>query len=467
LIRSLLDEVMTAINTGDLALLPYRQFAQEEVQTAFRYMAQARHTGKIVVMHDVMPDQGVRPGHVRAGVTYLVTGGLRGLGLLVARWLAEQGATSLALVGRSAPGAAERAQIEALEGAGCRMLVMQADVSLRSDVERVLAAIDAQLPSLAGIIHSAGVLDDGVLVQQTWPRFAAVLAPKVLGAWHLHQLTQQKTLDFFVLFSSIASLLGSPGQGNHAAANAFLDALAHHRRRQGLPAISINWGIWSEVGIAAERAIDMQRGEQGLLPIAPKDGLCLLARILEQQPTQIGVSPVAWPQFLRRFEGGRRPFFLAMTGGNNPAIPAPIQRAEEEQGLLVELAALPAAKRRYRLIDFVKLQACRVLDLDPTACDERLPLRELGLDSLMAVELRNVIGQQMGLKRSLPATLVFDYPSVQAISDFLLRSVLVFDGQQANAEPVAPAGEAATDFVLDIETLSDEEVERRLAQQFS
>jgi acyl carrier protein len=363
---------------------------------------------------------------------------------------------------------------------------------MRSDVERVLAAIDAEGLLLGGVIHCAGVLDDGVLVQQTWPRFAAVLAPKVLGAWHLHQLTQQRNLDCFVMFSSLASLFGSPGQGNHAAANAFLDALAYHRRSQGLPAASINWGIWSEVGIAAERAVAAQHSQQGLQPITPDDGLLLLGAVLEQQPTRIGISPVAWPQFLRSFGGGRRPFFRALAGAVQPDPPAAGVRTEVLTGakgnLVEELAVLPAAKRRQQLIDFVKTQACQVLDLDPAACDERTPLRELGLDSLMAVELRNVLGQRLALKRSLPATLVFDYPSVQAISDYLLRQVPEFAERTAvtlvpgetPAPGVSPgavfaAGSSAgpgperetADFVLDIETLSDEEVERRLAGQFS
>ncbi len=342
-------------------------------------------------------------------------------------------------------------------------------MAVRAEVERVLAAIDAGGRPLGGVIHCAGVLDDGVLVQQTWPRFAAVLAPKVLGAWHLHQLTQQRSLDCFVLFSSLASLFGSPGQGNHAAANAFLDALAYHRRSQGLPAASINWGIWSEVGIAAERAaarcgcrVAAQHSQQGLKPIAPEDGLLLLGAVLEQQPTRIGISPVDWPQFMRSFGGGRRPFFGALAGAAQPEPPDAGIRTGVLPGakgnLAQELAALPAAKRRQQLIDFVRTQACQVLDLDTAACDERTPLREMGLDSLMAVELRNVLGQRLALKRSLPATLVFDYPSVQAISDYLLRQVPEF------AE--GPAADTA-DFVLDIETLSDEEVERRLAGQFS
>jgi acyl carrier protein len=373
----------------------------------------------------------------------------------------------------------------------------------------VLAAIAESLPPLAGVVHCAGVLDDGVLMQQSWPRFAGVLAPKVQGAWMLHQLTRALPLDFFVLYSSLASLFGSAGQGNHAAANAFLDALACHRRGQGLPATSINWGVWSQVGIAARLAASRQEedrapGFQGLGAIAPQEGMELFGAILSQEiehsgraPAQIGVTPVAWPRYAASFAGAGRPFFARFAGGAAAAAHAPAAAPAVGKAaapartngaaLSQELAALPAAKRRARLIDFIKVQAGQVLGLDPQACSERAPLSDLGLDSLMAVELRNVLSQRLGLKRPLPATLVFDYPSIQAMADYLLAGVLALDtvvqpvgavhtaGQQpagqlasglsslSSAQSSTEADEPGDALLADLESLSDEEVERRLA----
>jgi acyl carrier protein len=462
--------VLAAIAAGHLTPLPQRSFPLAAAVAAFRYMAQARHTGKIVLTLPTEDAQSA-PVHplISSSAAYLITGGLRGLGLLTATWLAEQGAQALALVGRSAPDAAARAAIARLEAGGCRVLVLQADVAQRAEVQRVLAIIAEELPPLAGVIHAAGVLDDGALIQQSWPRFAAVMAPKVQGAWHLHQLTEHLPLDFFVLFSSLAALFGSAGQGNHAAANAFLDALAHYRRGAGLPASSINWGIWSEVGSAAGLAATVQRGDGGLGIIAPPAGLRLLQWVLAQQPVQIGITPVAWPSYLRSFAGGGRRFFARMASAKAaapPAAPAAAQQAAaSQQNCLDELAALSPAKRRTWLIDLIKAQAGEVLGLDPQACSERAPLSELGLDSLMAVELRNVLSRRLGLKRSLPATLVFDYPSIQSIAAYLLRDVLVFDDSQPSRSASAPVSSAA--LLDDFETLSDEEVERRLAQQFS
>ena len=319
------------------------------------------------------------------------------------------------------------------------------------------------------------------------------MAPKVNGAWHLHQLTQDQPLDFFVLFSSLASLFGSPGQANHSAANAFMDALAHYRRSQGLLATSINWGVWSEVGIAAHLAAAVQGGGSGLGTIAPQHGLRVLRWMIEEQPVQIGVTPIAWAAYLHNFGGGRRRFFADVAGSRSaevtyadkqpgathvvdltnagaPAAPSP--KEATKTGLLDELASLPPARRRTRLIEWVKTQAGHVLGLDPQLCSERMPLSEQGLDSLMAVELRNLLSQRLGLKRSLPATLVFDYPTIQAIADYLLSEsagLIARPAESAGAaagRPTVGDRPAAPVTVLDVlEDLSDEEVERRLAQQ--
>ena len=232
---------------------------------------------------------------IRQDGTYLITGGLGGLGLAVAEWLAERGARHLLLLGRRVPTAAVQLQLDALAAQGVTVTVAQADVSDKQRLQAILDQIDAAYP-LCGVIHGAGVLDDGALQQQNSARFAKVLAPKVQGAWNLHLLTQGMALDFFVLFSSAAALLGSRGQANYAAANAFLDALAHHRHAQGLPGLSIDWGAWAEVGMAAQlvRTQRTQLAAQGMRAIAPAQGVAALAHLLGQPTPQVGVIPVNW-----------------------------------------------------------------------------------------------------------------------------------------------------------------------------
>ena len=198
---------------------------------------------------------------MRADGSYLITGGMGGLGLRVAHWLVEKGARHLILMGRQGATAAIALQIQELEQAGAIVTPLCADVSDESQMRTVLGDLAIAAPPLLGIIHAAGVLEDGVLQQQTWERFRRVMAPKVQGAWNLHVFTQNQSLDFFVLFSSSASILGAAGQANYGAANAFLDALATYRRSQGLPGLSINWGHFG--GSGDDCCIATQRSSPG------------------------------------------------------------------------------------------------------------------------------------------------------------------------------------------------------------
>ena len=244
-------------------------------------MSLARHIGKVVVTvdgegHDV-PTPAIRPDGC-----YVITGGVGGLGLAVARWLAQRGAKGLLLMSRRAASTEAAAAIETLRGEGAEVRVVQGDVASATDVGRALAEARAILGPVRGVVHAAGQLDDGVLLEQDWARFAGVMAAKVAGAWHLHTLTRDDDLDLFVLFSSVASLLGSPGQGNHAAANAYLDALAHHRRALGLCGLSINWGAWSEIGAAARADRERRIQLQGIDSMTPAEALAALEAALDQ-----------------------------------------------------------------------------------------------------------------------------------------------------------------------------------------
>ncbi len=352
-------------------------FPFAHASNAFRLMAQARHIGKLVLTH---------PGSVpvRPDATYLVTGGFGGVGLHVLDWLAAGGARHLAVIGRSAPGTAAAAQIEQLYRGGVQVVPLQGDVSSADDLARALRQCEALLPALRGVIHCAGVLDDGVLSAQTWSRFETVFAPKVAGTWNLHQATREMPLDFFVTFSAAASLLGSAGQANYAAANAFLDSFCHYRHALGLPALSINWGLWRGAGMAGSTD-RLHREASGLRPMEPADALGALERLLAEDAVSAAV-------FARE----------------RPAAAPPPARFS------AELAAAPR-HRRASLVERHVLDTIReTLGIAGRASlDQTQPLRDMGLDSLLAVELRNRLCASLGV--DLPPTLAFDYPTAEAV----------------------------------------------------
>ena len=278
LIRTMLEELVEHFESGRLRPLPVRAFAMRDVERAFRHMARAQHTGKIVLL----PPDSELEGLVRSDGSYLVSGGLGALGLEAARWLAEQGAREVILLGRRAPDAQQEQRLATIRELGTRVEVRATDVSDRAELAALLAELEQQGTRMRGVIHAAGVLDDAALLNQTWDKYQNVQRAKAQGAWNLHCLTEAYELDFFVLYSSVASLLGPAAQANYAAANAFLDGLAHHRRFRGLPALSINWGPWASAGMAAastERELRRRRAA-GFGEIGRSSGLRALALLL-------------------------------------------------------------------------------------------------------------------------------------------------------------------------------------------
>lgn len=356
--------------------------------------------------------------------TYLITGGLGGLGLAMARWMVERGgAKNLVLSSRSGSSDAARSAIDDIERMGARVLVVQADVSREDQVASMLQTVRSTMPPLRGIIHAAGVLDDGILLQQNWERFNRVMAPKLNGSWNLHVFTLDTPLDFFVLFSSGASLLGSAGQGNYAAANAFMDALAHYRRSRGLPAVSINWGAWAGVGMATtSAAVERRLTKDGMQPISLTQGMEVLEQLLPQSPAQIGVLPIDWSKFAKPFAIGERPPFLLRLLEKEQSQTHSNAGSGFEQAwrheLLQKLEAATENERESILQHYVCLLVGQVLGLDATfKLEPGQNLFELGMDSLMAVELRNQFHTL--LDRPIPANLVFDHPNADALTAYL------------------------------------------------
>ena len=387
--------------------------------------------------------------------SYLVTGGLGALGLKVGHWLVAQGAKHLVLTGRRGASEEVQATLDQLELAGIQVLVIQADVSHQKDVGRLLDTIKNSMPPLRGIVHTAGVLDDGVLLQQTWERFSQIMAPKVAGTWNLHILTQAMPLDFFVCFSSMASLLGSPAQGNYVVANTFMDALAHHRQALGLSGLSINWGPWAEVGMAAELGKRDQRRltDQGLGSINLDDGLQILGELLGQNVAQVGVLPINWSLFLPQFyQGVESPFLEAVTITSPPSV-------AHKPLLLKQLEESPVKEHRAILFRHIRAEIARVLELKTS--EQIQPSQklfdELGIDSLMAVELKNRLQASVG--HPLRSTLVFDYPTLESLVDYLSQEL-------AFSDEVGTQPESGHDASLaELEQLSEAEAEALLLKE--
>jgi acyl carrier protein len=290
------------------------------------------------------------------------------------------------------------------------------------------------------------------------------MSPKVDGAWNLHSLTRGKQLDFFVLFSSVASIFGNAGQSNHAAANTFLDMLAHYRHQHGLPALSINWGVWSGVGIAAEMKVGQRAEQKGMSTISPEKGLQILDEMMQETTAQVVVAPVQWDTFIKRYASINQRVWLSSVAPEQSPLLADRRVSQSEESsasLQLQLKDAPPNQKRDVVLAFVSEQVKSVLGLELSeTVNPGQPLEELGLDSLTAVELRNMLSSHLKLDRNLPATLVFDYPTVNALTDYLAQNILQEEFKKTSDVP-SPTLE--TDLVKNIENLSDEEVDRMLS----
>ncbi|AUX44989.1 hypothetical protein SOCE26_064650 [Sorangium cellulosum] len=356
--------------------------------------------------------------------TVLITGGTGALGSLLARHLVDgYGVNHLLLTSRQgtqAPGAdALRSELEAR---GAHVTITSCDAADRDALKALLDGIDSTHPLIA-VVHTAGVLDDGVLAAMTPERLDRVFTPKVDAAWNLHELTQHRDLAAFILFSSLAGVTGAPGQANYAAANTFLDALAHHRRAQGLPATSLAWGLWQLDGGLAHQlsAADSARMRRsGLRPIAPEQGLALFDAALGADAA--GIVPTLFDfATLAAHREVLPPLFRALIGAQ--AARPLANNSAGTLSLLQQLAALDPDARHNNLLELVRSEAATVLGIvSAAAVDARRPLQELGLDSLMAVELRNRLAARVGVK--LQATLLFDHPTPDALARFLATKLL-------------------------------------------
>jgi surfactin synthase thioesterase subunit/NAD(P)-dependent dehydrogenase (short-subunit alcohol dehydrogenase family)/acyl carrier protein len=352
------------------------------------------------------------PLAIHADKSYLITGGLGMLGMTAARWLVDRGARHLVLVSRHAADARASAPVAALEAQGAQVRLIAADVAVPAQVRRILRIIEKELPPLGGIVHSAGVLADGILGRMDWRAFTRGTSAKMHGAWLLHDYTRTIELDFFLMQSSLLGLLGSPGQANYTAANAFIDALVDARRAQGLPATAINWGPWAESGMAASAGSrgDAIWRQRGISLMSPDLGRAVLD-YLAAHPTDHLVATICdW----RRYVHGvpvRLPLLERLAPDGVGAGPSDLRE---------RLANTPAAGRRDLLITTLGRQLTRELGFD-RRIDSRQPLQQLGVDSLMSVNLANRLEATLGIR--VPVIKLLRNPSLEGLADDLLSEI--------------------------------------------
>jgi NAD(P)-dependent dehydrogenase (short-subunit alcohol dehydrogenase family)/acyl carrier protein len=436
-------------------------------------MAQGTHTGKIVVTIEeqtpVRPRSTAVPRDWSTG-TCLITGGTGGLGLSIAHWLADQGCASIALVGRREESDAVAAALRPLRERGVTVRVLSADIATAGEVRRVIADIDARMAPLTGVVHAAGILDDATIAKADSAQMARVFAPKATGAWHLHHETLGRRLDFFVLFSSVSAFVGSAGQAAYASANAWLDSLAAHRRALGLPGISINWGPWSDVGLAAARTDRGARlAERGLGSLTPAVGVDAFARIMRENPVQataMTFDVARWVESMPSTAGSTLFKDLLLESADRSRT----EPASHADGLRDLLEQTPAGRRRRTVFEtFLQQTVAQVLKLAPSRVDVTKPLRTMGLDSLMGLELRNRLETATGL--SIPATLVWNHPTVSQLAAELasrmqisLDATAPVDGNDSPSSVDIPGTDLNT-LLAEVEGLSDEDARRLLAEK--
>ena len=411
LVGDMLRHLIDLTASGEITPLPRETFPGDAAGDAFRRLARAQHIGKVVISMEPAGPEGLS---VRPDATYLITGGLGALGLGTARMLTERGARHLLLLGRRLPSPEAAEVISDLRQAGVTVTTVQADVGRREELSEALRNAES-LPPLRGIIHAAGSLVDRTLERLTWEDFTTVLSPKVIGALNLHELTATSELDFFVMFSSVSALVGNPGQANYAAANAGMDAIAHDLRSQGRPALSINWGPWAQIGMAADATRGGRLDDMGLRSLSTADGLATLSQELAGDETQVSVGHIDAQQWARshpRAAGSSLLRGLLARGESGPAA-----EHHDVSHLATLLAAEPPERRR-SLTDLVSRRIATITRNDVASVRPDDRIISLGVDSLMAVELRHALETDISV--SMPTMLMLQGSTVEELVTYLL-----------------------------------------------
>ena len=384
----LMSEVLEGFKSGIYQPLPKKVYGVGKVKEAFEFMSRAQHIGKIIISMEGENPQIEKLDHPKkqfdSEATYVLTGGYGGLGITFAQWMFENGAVNLRLLGRSGPKPFAKEIISKLEAQGANIIIDKVDVSKKEDLKVVIDSISNHQP-LKGIMHLAGILDDSSLLNLTKDQFERVLAPKVNGAWHLHELTKEMNLDFFVLFSSSAGLFGSPGQSAYVAANTFLDQLAAQRKANGLEALAINWGTVSDIGLAAEAGNRADRlAEEGVYTMSPAECIKVYELISDRKESTIGAFRFELSKWEKAYlTAAKNPFFEQLRSDTPMESVQSTSFVEELQLIEVEEHIKEAidAKLKELVGGVVRKAADKI--------NSKTPFKSLGIDSLMSIQLKN------------------------------------------------------------------------------
>lgn len=420
-------EVMALFAEGGLRPLPYQPFAADETSDAFRLMQQSGHVGKIVVTPPA-PGSVARVQRnaftVSAEGVHLVTGGLGGFGIEAARWLADRGAKRIVLVGRSGkPNEEGRAVVAELAAQGVRVETKACNITSRRAVEALIEGIEARGERLAGVIHGAMVLQDGLINAIEPETLEAVIAPKVIGAGHLDAATRGRKLDYFVLFSSATTFIGNPGQGSYVAANGFMEGVARQRRRLGLPALAVAWGAIGDVGVLARNKAVMETlaSRVGVTPMDARLCLDLMAEALESQGKAsdegvIAIAAMHWGKARERLATLRSPSYASLGGD---------QQAESGTVAAINIGALLRSQDidavRKTVSDAIVEDIARILRLPKDDISRVRQLSEIGLDSLMGVELGASLQERFAL--DAPPAGISSGLTVNELTETLIQAV--------------------------------------------
>ncbi|MBI1390264.1 MAG: SDR family NAD(P)-dependent oxidoreductase [bacterium] len=444
-IQTLLQRITERCERGEYAPLPHRVYPITNARRAFRAMQQGRHVGKIVFDLSTTHKKD-ETGRFSSVGSYLITGGWGGLGIATARWMIEHGARRFILMGRSEPNEAANMAIQQWRDLGVEVTLERADVSDVNELRAVIQRADGRNQPVRGVIHAAGVLDDGLIEDLSPSRMSAVLAAKARGALNLHRLTETRALGVFILYSSVASMLGSAGQANHAAANAVLDAVALHRRQRGLPALSICWGAWSEIGAASSADALARLGQKGLSGMPPEACLSTLDHLLQNHEPLAGVFEMDWRRFLRHEYSST--YFSRVNLPSDNASESKIASDATRRAPL-------APQSRSAMMAVVREQVAAVLNLEsPDSIPAKKGFFELGMDSLTSVELRNRL--QSLWRCTLASTVAFDYPNVEALAAHLSETLST---REPTVDPAEHKAVAPAQTIVTIPAIEKEGVE--------
>ena len=465
LTREMLGDIVELVENGRFTPLPYRSFPASRIDAAFRLMASGKHIGKVVVSfpEPFVPRRGeplVRPFAIKPDGCYLITGAFGGFGRVVAEWLARCGARHLVLSSRSgASTPAAKAFVQGLRDRGVNANVVLADCGSAEDVSRLLSGIRTSDQPLRGVFHLAMVIDDAPLASLNRERLRTVMAPKAYGAWLLHKGTQDLPLDCFVMFSSISSIFGNPAQGNYGAANAFLDSLAHHRRALGLPALTMNWGVLGGEGYVArnERVAEFL-ARQGTTALSPGEVVSLLESSLIAGNTQVAAARVDWAKWRQFFRSPQESPLLERilvsvegqeSGGVNSDWRLKIESAAQED-------------REPIIAQAVREIVAAVLRVKSDSLRDEQPLTDLGLDSLMSVEIENSLEATLGV--ALPPASLMRARTIGQIASLIASQV----GAKAATVVTGPTDAVVAVPVaddVDVDSLSDVDMKRLLGEE--